>query len=130
MNWLRNFMYGRRGIDALGMALLALSFVLLIASRFIFSGVFSTLALLALIYCYYRALSRDLYKRAAENDKFSQFCRPLYGWFASLITRIQENKTYCHFKCRSCGQKMRVPRGHGKVSVTCPRCGAQTIKDT
>ena len=34
------------------------------------------------------------------------------------------------FKCPNCGQKIRIPRGHGKVSVHCRKCGHDFIGRT
>lgn len=42
----------------------------------------------------------------------------------------QEKKIYRYFSCPQCGQSVRIPRGHGKVEITCPKCSAVFQKRT
>lgn len=39
-------------------------------------------------------------------------------------------KIYKYFECPKCAQKIRVPKGHGKIEITCPKCGEKFIKRT
>lgn len=32
---------------------------------------------------------------------------------------------YCIFVCPSCGQKIRIPKGHGKIMIHCRKCGKE-----
>lgn len=130
MEWLRRFMYGRRGMDQLNLALLIVSFIFVLLSRFLFGGIFSLLALAALVFCYYRALSRDVYRRAAENQRFMHFWQPIGANLRSFVSTIKDRKTHCHCKCPGCGQKIRLPKGRGKLEVSCPKCRMKFIKET
>lgn len=130
MEWLRRFMYGRRGMDQLNLALLIASFICILLSRILFRGIFSLLALAALAFCYYRALSRDVYRRAAENQKFMRFWQPAGANLRSFASTIKDRKTHCHCQCPACKQKIRLPKGRGRLEVTCPKCGQRFIKET
>ena len=41
--------------------------------------------------------------------------------------KCEQRKEYKIFQCKSCGRKIRVPRGKGKIEVTCPVCGNKKI---
>ena len=80
-----------------------------------------SLALLA--WTLFRLLSRNAPRRRAENAKFLKLIGPLLRWF-HLRRTIYRDKEHCYFKCPHCGQQLRVPRGKGKITVTCRSCGA------
>ena len=80
-----------------------------------------SLALLA--WTLFRLLSRNAPRRRAENAKFLKLIGPLQRWF-HLRRTIYRDKEHCYFKCPHCGQQLRVPRGKGKITVTCRSCGA------
>lgn len=46
------------------------------------------------------------------------------------IQKIQSLLDYTVTPCESCNKRMRVPKGKGKLKVTCPNCGHKTIKNT
>jgi uncharacterized paraquat-inducible protein A len=119
---LRNFMMGRYGTDRLNMAILGVGLVASLLSVLIkFAPV--NLALFALSYgmmfwAIFRTLSRNTYKRYQENRKFLQ-----------LTGRIKDRE-HRYFDCPKCRQMVRVPRGKGKISITCPRCREKFVKKT
>lgn len=123
MNWFRNFMIGRYGADQLSWGLLATSFLIsLIVSIFQipFLGI---LSYIPLFFCIYRMFSRNLLKRSTENQKFLVFWNRLKGWFYRKSQRIKDCKTYRFFSCPNCRQTLRLPKGRGKIRITCPKCG-------
>ena len=87
-------------------------------------------AFVLLVWAYLRMLSRNTGRRYAENQKFLQFWRPWGGRLRGVIQRLQSGKDYCYFKCPHCGQKVRVPRGRGKIEITCPSCRQTFVKRT
>lgn len=128
MNWLRNFMRGRAGIDALSMTLIVLALILsLFAPRF---GIPPIIFLILIVIAYYRALSKKIYKRSDENVKFLKAVSPITNMFKKIKRKIVGRKHYKYFKCDNCRQKIRVPRGKGKIKVKCPNCGEVMIKKT
>jgi ribosomal protein L37AE/L43A len=119
---LRNFMMGRYGTDRLNMAILGVGLVASLLSVLIkFAPV--NLALFALSYgmmfwAIFRTLSRNTYKRYQENRKFLQ------------LTGRMKDREHRYFDCPKCRQMVRVPRGKGKISITCPRCREKFVKKT
>lgn len=134
MNWrdkFANFMYGRYGVDQLSRFMLIVVFVLCILSMFIRTQILSLLILLLIIFTYYRMFSRNIYKRAAENEKYLQFINRFKGKTGSKSynTRsAQQKKYYKYFKCPGCSQKIRIPRGHGRIEIRCPKCNTKFIR--
>nr|WP_300004687.1 hypothetical protein [Tissierella sp.] len=139
MNWLRKFMYGRYGVDALSMTIIIFGFILSIASPYL--KIPSLVSMIIFIYAYYRVLSKDINKRYMENEKFLRLVKPITRIFKGSKTKmanrtrkakskIDNRKDYKYFKCKNCKQEIRYPRGKGKIRVTCPKCGEKTIKNS
>lgn len=122
MNWLRKAMYGRYGSDQLSVFLMVLYVLLSLLSGLFSSGLLYYAALLPMAYCIYRILSKNIYKRREENAKFMEAASPLVRWF-KLKRTIRRDKEHRYFKCPNCGQQLRVPRGKGKIQITCRGCG-------
>ncbi len=126
------FMYGRSGVDQLGIALLVAELVLSFLGGLIpLRAVGAALRLLSLVLTvllFYRTLSRNVAKRRAENARFLQWWTPVRTGFRDVRAR-RADKAHKYVKC-SCGTWCRVPRGVGKVELMCPRCGAKTIVKT
>lgn len=127
---LRKFMYGRYGFDQLTQALIILSLILTVIMMFFKNSAFLLLTYLPFIYAVYRILSKNTYKRSKENL-----------WYITKADRIKKNfyqakvltfgtKTHKYYKCTKCKQTIRVPRGKGKISITCPKCRNEFIKRT
>lgn len=122
MNWLKKIMYGRYGGDHLSILLMGLYLLLYLLSGLPHMEVLSWLALVPGGYTIFRMFSRNLPKRRAENAKFLALAGPLIGiWRAARARR--KDKDHRYFKCPSCGQSLRVPKGKGKITVTCRSCG-------
>ena len=126
------FMQGRYGNDDLNrflMKIILAAFVLsLFTGRIVFGGVVSLsrifywIALALLIYCYIRMFSRNIYKRAEENRWFLNKTSNMRGFWSNRKYKAQQMKNYHIYKCPACGQKIRIPRGKGKICITCPKC--------
>lgn len=125
--WLQRFMSGRYGYDRFSGFLSVTSLVLVVLGAF-FSPVLYWLGLILLGYCYFRILSRNIQKRYHENLKYLELEGKVTGWFGTKKIRFQQRKQYHYYRCPHCHQQLRVPRGRGKISITCPKCGTQFIK--
>ena len=133
VNWLRNFMYklrsglrrfmdGRYGTDKLNMAILLAGLgCSVLASLLPGAAVkltFATVSYIFMCLAIFRTLSRNIYKRYEENRKFLLFFQKL------------KDKDHRYYNCPRCRQQVRVPKGKGKISITCPKCREKFIKTT
>ena len=122
-NALQRFMYGRYGSDQLN-RFLTITYLVLFGLYFITGfDLFYFLCTALIFVVLFRMLSRNLAKRRAENQKFLRKADPAIRWFR-LQRTIRRDKEHRYFKCPNCGQQLRVPRGKGKITVTCRGCGA------
>ena len=122
-NALQRFMYGRYGNDTLNNFLLVLFLVLYVLYAITSFYLFNLLSTVVLVWEVFRMLSRNHAKRRAENAKFNELAAPVIKWWR-LRRTIRRDKDHVYFKCPSCAQQLRVPRGKGKITVTCRSCGA------
>lgn len=124
----RKFMIGRHGVDQLSMALLVSSILASLVASLFGSLLFSLVTLIPMFLCYWRILSKNLYKRQQENYAFLRRWYPLRDDLLKKYKRLKGMRTHKYFKCEKCGQTLRVPRGRGKLVVTCPKCMHQMHK--
>ena len=119
---LRNFMVGRYGTDKLNMAILCAGLAAGLISGFVDSVKLNLLLTAVsyglMIWALYRSFSRQTYKRYQENRKFLQF-----------FDRLKDRE-HRYYDCPKCRQVVRVPRGKGKIAITCPKCKERFVKKT
>lgn len=128
--WLQRFMYGRYGADQLNMALMILFLVIALTTPFLKNNLPLILNLVLLVLIYFRMFSRNISKRYAENQKFLKFWNPIRNKFRFTMKHTKERKDYRFYKCPSCKQKVRVPKGRGEITITCPKCHTKFDKRT
>ena len=124
------FMYGRYGMDQLSRNLSLICLVLLIVTMFVRNNVIYMIALVGIVYTYFRVFSRNISRRSEENEKYLRFHYKVVGKLNKIKFRITDSKTHRIFRCPSCSQKIRVPRGKGYISIKCPKCRIEFIKKT
>lgn len=125
---MQRFMAGRYGTDQLSKMYLAVTFILLIVSMFSKLSIIYLVALLLLAYTYYRMFSKNVSKMYAQNQKYLNVKYNLVAKMDARKKRWAQRKEYHFYKCPSCKQRVRVPRGKGKISITCPKCRTEFIK--
>ena len=125
---MQRFMAGRYGTDQLSKMYLAVTFILLIVSMFSKLSIIYLVALLLLAYTYYRMFSKNVSKMYAQNQKYLNVKYNLVAKMDARKKRWVQRKEYHFYKCPSCKQRVRVPRGKGKISITCPKCRTEFIK--
>lgn len=123
----QRFMYGRYGNDKLNQFLMIVSIVFLVLSFFRVPFAYYV-TLFILIYSYFRMFSRNIGKRAAENQWYLAKEWKVKNFFRKKKSEIKQSKEYHIYRCPNCKQKLRVPRGKGKIVVHCRKCGGEFMK--
>ena len=118
----RRFMQGRYGSDKLNTLILSIGLAASLLQLFIptygFKLAFMLMSYVFLAVAIFRMLSKNVYKRYEENRKYLRF---LDRW---------KDKEHRYYDCPKCKQTVRVPRGKGKISITCPKCKEKFVKKT
>ena len=120
---LRAFFSGRNGIDDLGRALLWGGLVIMVLSSLLGITFLYSMSLVLFCYVYIRAFSRNLEKCRQQNEKY-------LSWRDCRRLRFQQRKTHKFYRCPKCKQPLRVPKGKGRISITCRNCGEHFEKKT
>lgn len=126
------FMQGRYGVDTFSKVLLAAGVAGVFISA-LFGGrtignVCYALGWAAVIYCYFRIFSKNHRKRYEENQWFLNRTYKLRCFFQKKKNELEQRKHFRIYKCPSCSQKIRVPKGKGKIEVSCPKCQTKFIR--
>ncbi len=119
--WFRSFMAGRYGTDKLNMVLLITGLVLSIVAAFSSSWLQLVCWLgsyILMFWALFRCFSRNTYKRYQENRRY-----------LNLIARLRDRE-HRYYSCPRCRQSVRVPKGKGKIAITCPKCKEKFLKKT
>lgn len=120
---LDKFFQGRYGQDDLGKAILIFSLLTYVLGVVIQNKLILLLSVMELIIVLYRALSRQYWNRSEENIRYMSYIK--------LWKLRYENRKHSRiFICKRCGRYIRVPKGKGKIQVTCTVCGGKTIHYT
>jgi len=126
------FMQGRYGMDQLSNFLIWTGVILALVTMFLPYPVLAVVSWAMIIYAYVRILSKNRSKRYAQNQKFLDKTWGIRNAFARVKYRIkygkQDAQPYRIYRCKKCGQKIRIPKGKGKIMVTCPKCKYQFKK--
>ncbi|SDB41739.1 zinc finger domain-containing protein, LSD1 subclass [Pseudobutyrivibrio sp. YE44] len=133
------FFVGRTGVDALGRTVTWAALVLMVLTMITHSNIVYLLSMACLGYSLWRMLSKNYQKRYNENQMFLHKTAVIRRFFGKLVPNIrnkvaklrydmEQRKTYAIFKCPSCKQKLRAPKGRGKIQVTCSKCHTVFIK--
>lgn len=127
------FMQGRYGVDQFARFTMGVALVLIILAIFVQTGstagaVLDTAGILLIIYTYYRIFSRDIQKRYAENQKYLNATSRIRMRFNREKHLMEQRKTYHIYTCPGCRQKIRIPRGKGKIEIDCPKCHTKFVK--
>lgn len=125
---LARFMVGRYGQDELGQFLFVTALVTMLLSVLFGGSVWYTIALILLIFGYYRMLSKNHARRYQENAKYLLYYNKAKAWIKRKQYQLKQYKQFHIYRCPSCRQKIRIPRGKGKISISCPKCKTEFIK--
>ena len=127
------FMQGRNGVDNFSRFLCFIAFIILVIDIFLRFLPLTIIGFAVFTYGYYRILSKNIYKRVAENRWYLDKKERILHFFGNQQNKRLNNDSkydnlYKVFVCPRCGQKLRVPKGKGRIEITCKRCGDCFIK--
>ena len=127
------FMQGRYGVDDLSKFTMTAAMICVLLSVFasrviILEAVFNTACFALIIYTYYRIFSKDISRRYAENQKYLEKTAGLRVRIAREKGYMEQRKTHHIYSCPQCKQKIRIPKGKGKIEIDCPKCHNKFIK--
>lgn len=121
--YLEHFMDSRNGMDQCSVVAFIASMVLYIICMFVKSSVLFAISFIFLVYSLFRILSKNRDQRYKENQFFVTF-------FELIPLNFKQRKTHRIFMCKKCCKKIRVPKGKGKIEITCPLCKNKMIHRT
>lgn len=125
---LMRFMYGRYGVDSLGRFTLIAGLVCILLAGWLDSLILSLVFWVLIICAYFRMFSKNIYKRSAENQWYLNKTYKIRCFFARQKNQMAQRKTHHIYKCPACRQKIRIPRGKGRIEIRCPKCSATFIR--
>ena len=127
---INRFMLGRRGIDELEKFIGIVVLIFLALYIWLHSGICYYIVIIGIVYGLFRMFSTNIPKRYRENEKYleikNSFIKPKSK---NGYNETHSNESYradmqhMYFNCPVCGQKMRAPKGKGRIRVRCPKCG-------
>lgn len=125
---LQRFMMGRYGTDDLGKFTLYLALILYIINIFLRNRGVSSIITMVVLLGIYRMLSRDHQRRYQENIKFLNWKNKIVSKFRRKKSDMEQRKTHHIYRCPTCRQKIRIPKGKGRICITCPKCKTEFTK--
>ena len=128
---LAKLMYGRYGVDQLGRAMLIFALVLCVLSLFVprrLSGIIYYISLILIILMYIRMFSKNIQKRYQENNKYLSLKASFLRKFQREKEIFSQRRFYHFYRCPRCRQRIRIPRGKGRIEIRCPKCSQTFIK--
>ena len=127
---LQRFMIGRYGTDELNILLSIIGFILVILSfvppmRFLYIPAF-----ILLLFSLFRSYSRNISAQQKERRIYLNLKYKISSPFSLTAKKWRDRKTHKYYRCKKCKAIMRVPKGKGKIEITCPKCANKIIKKT
>ncbi len=132
MKELKNFVNRIYGFDTL-------SFGLLFASALLFGllgllpvdglSQYHLVGYLPLFLCIYRVFSSNTLRRQMENERFESVVGPMFDRIRNRREKKAQKKMFRFYHCPVCSQMLRVPKGKGRVEITCPDCNHKFIRN-
>lgn len=124
-------MQGRYGFDSLSKAMFVIAIITMAVGAFVPKvGFLSTVSLALMLWTCFRCYSRNIPARYAENMWYLRMTEKIRGKKNIRHQKHEDRKTHAYFKCPQCGKMLRVPKGKGKIRITCPQCSNVIEKRT
>ena len=128
------FMQGRYGVDDFSRFIMGVALTLIILTMVVtmfnrnVGSILDFLGIAAIVYAYFRIFSRNIQQRYAENQKYLNYRYQMAVKWNRFKKHLAQRKNYRFYKCPQCKQKVRVPKGRGKICITCPKCRTEFVK--
>ena len=128
------FMQGRYGVDDFSRFIMGVALTLIILTMVVtmfnrnVGSILDFLGIAAIVYAYFRIFSRNIQQRYAENQKYLNYRYQMAVKWDRFKKHLAQRKIYRFYKCPQCKQKVRVPKGRGKICITCPKCRTEFVK--
>lgn len=116
------FLSCRNGVDSMCVFFMTLSFVLSLVNLFLGSVILWAAELPLMGYAVFRFLSKNVYKRRLENEKFLRLTGKIKEFFRLQKRRFDDRKTHVYRTCPQCKKHLRLPKKKGSHNVCCPCC--------
>lgn len=123
-------MQGRYGVDDFGKFLVISGAIINLLGNFKYLWILKVLGLGIIVYAFYRIFSKKVHLRLAENRKYLVYQNSVIKKYNTISQQYSQRSTHKFYKCKSCRQAIRVPKGRGKIEITCPKCHTKFIKKT
>lgn len=127
---IQGLMQGRYGIDELSKVIMILCLLILLISSNKKFGFLYFISLALIVWVYIRCFSKNFAKRMKERETYLKIKRKFLKEINFIKDCFKLRKTHICFKCKNCKTPLRVPKGKGKIEVTCPKCKEKIIKNT
>lgn len=132
MEKFRSFMQGRYGNDLLNTFLILIGCIVTMLLSFLLPPQYNYLKSIGTLFylvAVIRSFSKNIEKRRSENLKFMNFTKP-WRIFIEKKIRQKQDTEHKYYNCPECHHTLRVPKGRGKINISCPHCGKQFKKKT
>lgn len=116
------FMAGRNGMDNLNMLIFGIYFIVFIISMVLHNMVVNYISLFLAIWFLFRMLSRNIYKRQLENEKYLEKTKGIRSYIKRQKNKWRDRKTHVYKKCPGCKIYLRLPKQKGTHIAVCPKC--------
>lgn len=137
MQWFQNIMRQSNGIDDLSTFLLKTGSIIGMLGFLFSNRIIIWIGFILIILMYIRTFMKDKQKFYQHNRKYHEIRNKIINYFNGQRNlaerkhkRFNQRKTHRFYKCPKCGQKIRVPKGKGKIAITCPSCSERFVKKT
>ena len=127
---LQQFMVGRYGNDQFTLFLSIMGLALSFLGNFRHLRAFYFIGTIMIFYGLFRSLSKNYEARRKELNWYLVWSEKPKAYIKLIMNQIRDRKTHRYFRCKSCKTVMRVPKGRGKIEITCPKCRMKVVKKT
>jgi hypothetical protein len=127
---IQQFMVGRYGNDEFTLFLSIAGLILGLLANFKYLGFLYYIGAILIFFGLFRTLSKNYNARRKELNWYLRVSQKPKAEIKILMSQLRDRKTHRYYRCKSCKTVMRVPKGRGKIEITCPKCRTKVVKKT